>query len=151
MKPSYHVTSSTILSGVLYLMTKSWGMAVACFLSGILIDLDHVLDYMIIYGWRTFTIRRFFYVFYHVRFKQIYLFFHAWEWLIILLGAAWMTGWNPWLVGLFAGIGLHMILDYFHNGGYIWSYSLILRWKNKFDFETTFPGLMKYRDHVGNK
>ena len=151
MRPGYHITSSTILSGVLYLMTKSWGMAASCFISGILIDLDHVLDYLIIYGWRSFTIRRFFYVFYHVQLKRIYLLFHAWEWLLFLLVAAGITDWNPWFTGLFAGIGLHMILDYIHNGGYIWSYSLILRWRNNFDFETTFPGLLKYKHQVVNK
>jgi hypothetical protein len=149
MKPGYHVTFSTILSGILFMMTKSWSITAACFISGILIDLDHVLDFFILYGWRSFTIKRFFHVFYHVQFKQIYLFFHAWEWLLLLYLAAWITGWNPWFIGMFVGAGHHIILDYISNGGYLWSYSILLRWRNNFDFETTFPGLIKYREKQG--
>jgi len=151
MKPGYHIAFSTILSGILYMVTKSWGMTAACFISGILIDLDHVLDFLIIYGW-PFTLKRFFQVFYHeLKFKQIYLLFHAWEWMILLFVSAWMTSWNPWFIGMFIGVGHHMVLDYINNGGYLWSYSLICRWRNNFDFETTFPGLLKYREKVKNQ
>ena len=151
MKPGYHIAFSTIISGLLYMVSKSWGMAAACFISGIFIDLDHVLDFLIIYG-RPFSIERFFRVFYHeLQFKQIYIFFHAWEWLVLLFAAAWMTRWDPWFTGILIGTSQHMILDYINNGGYLWSYSLICRWKNNFDFETTFPGLLKYREKIKNQ
>ncbi len=146
MKLGHHIAFSTIFSGILYMVSRSWGMASACFISGIFIDLDHVLDFFIIYG-RPFSIERFFQVFYHeLKFKQIFLILHAWEWLILLFAAAWVTGWSPWFVGILIGSGHHMILDYINNGGYIWSYSIIWRWRNNFDFETSFPGIIERRD-----
>ncbi|MBI5742068.1 MAG: hypothetical protein HZA16_15325 [Nitrospirae bacterium] len=141
MRLGHHIAFSTAVSGVLYMISRSWGLATACFLSGIFIDLDHVIDFLLIYGW-PFSFKRFFNVFYHeMGFKKIYLLFHAWEWLLLLFAAAWASGWDPWLTGLFAGCGHHMFLDYLHNGGYIRSYSIIWRWKNRFDFKTSFPGL----------
>jgi len=128
------------------MVSRSWELATACFLSGIFIDLDHVIDFFILFG-RPFTIKRFFHVFYGCRFDRIYLFFHAWEWLIILFAASWLTGWNPWLTGALIGVGHHMVLDLFNNGGYFRSYFIIWRWKNQFDFATTFPGLCQNRDN----
>jgi hypothetical protein len=146
MKLGHHIGFSVIVSAGLYVMTKSWTMSSACLISGIFIDMDHVLDYIIIYRW-PFSIKRFFHVFYHeLQFKQIYLVLHGWEWLTLLFTAAWITGWNPLLTGILCGSGHHMILDCINNGGNLWSYSLIWRWRNNFDFKTTFPRFIQQRN-----
>lgn len=145
MKLGQHIGFSTALSVFLYMVTRSWTLSSACLISGIFIDIDHVIDFLIIYGW-PFNVNRFFRVFYHeLQFKQIYLIFHGWEWLTLLFTAAWLTGWNPLLTGIFLGSSHHIILDCVNNGGNVWSYSLIWRWKNNFDFKTTFPGLDQLR------
>ena len=45
MKTLVHVSTSAMLSGTVYAATYSPDIAIACFLSGILLDLDHLLDY----------------------------------------------------------------------------------------------------------
>lgn len=145
MKLGHHIGFSATLSVFLYMVTRSWTLSSACLISGIFIDMDHVIDFLIIYG-LPFNIKRFFRVFYHeLQFKQVYLIFHGWEWLTLLFVVAWLTGWNPLLTGILFGSGHHMILDCVNNGGNVWSYSLIWRWRNNFDFKTTFPGMIQRR------
>ena len=146
MRLSAHVGFSAIVSAALYTISRSWEMAASCLISGIFIDLDHVIDFFILYGW-PFTFKKFFNVFYReLSFKQIFIVLHAWEWMILLFAASWITGWNPWFVGTLIGCGHHMIIDFINNGGYVRSYFLIWRWRNNFDFETSFPGIIKCRD-----
>lgn len=47
MKLHNHIVVSTIISGVSQYIFNSWQMSITVFLSGIFIDLDHLLDYFI--------------------------------------------------------------------------------------------------------
>jgi hypothetical protein len=132
MSPKYHVAISAVISGVLYAIFKSWALAIAAFVSCIFIDLDHVIDYVIEHGFH-FDIKKFFYFFYGEQYKKITLILHGWEWLIILLILSWLTDWNPWITGVLIGFSQHMLSDRIYNISNFWSYSLLWRWKNKFD------------------
>lgn len=68
MKIKHHALASTIISGILYSVFKSWGLAAASFISGILVDLDHVIDYWIEHGLQ-FDLKRFFKYFDEKNFK----------------------------------------------------------------------------------
>ena len=137
MRLHHHTVFSVAIAGVLYTIFKSSGLAIACLISGIFIDLDHIPDYIREHG-SPFKIRNFFQVCYKCRFNRIILFLHGWEWLLLSCIVAWLTNWNPWTTGLFIGLSQHMILDAIYNSPGVWTYSLLWRWKNSFDFETTF-------------
>ena len=64
-------------------------MAVSCLVTGVLIDLDHVVDY-IFQGGRLFRIREFFQVYHAGQLLKVRI-FHGWEWLGLLGAAAWMA------------------------------------------------------------
>jgi hypothetical protein len=141
MKPVFHVAASTLVSGILYVLFKSWGLVIASFLSGILIDIDHVIDYLIVRGvrcdrkefskfiiekecWKTAS-----------RHWKLNVLFHGWELLVILSIAAALTDWNPVVTGILIGFGHHILLDVFNNkrdslSKTFLGYSLLWRWKN---------------------
>jgi hypothetical protein len=123
---------------------KSWGMALGCLISGILIDLDHIFDYVREHGW-SFDIKKFFHIHNTAQYNRIILFWHGWEWLILWGIIAWLTDWNPWAVGILIGISQHMALDSIANGLDLRSYSILWRWKHKFHFDTVFPEWKKIK------
>lgn len=132
MTPKYHVAASITISGILFLIFRSWGLAIASFISGIFIDLDHVLDYFFEHG-IPLDIKKFFHFFYGEQYKKLTLILHGWEWLVLLLIASRLTDWNPWVTGLTIGWGQHMLFDRFYNISTFGSYSFFWRLKNGFD------------------
>ena len=145
MKPQYHLVSSTIVASILYLVFKSWSMALSCFLSGIFIDIDHIYDYLREHKF-TFKAKDFSYEFYSGNFNRMILFFHSWELLFLIAIIAWLTKWNPIITGVFIGFGHHLVLDTFHNTDTFRTYSFIWRWNRDFKFALTFPYCAKNQD-----
>ena len=146
MKLHAHVTFSAIISGLLYLSFKSWGLAISSFIIGVFIDLDHFVDYIREYGWRI-KVKDFFDRCYTCQFDRIMLLWHGWEWMALLSISAWLTDWNPWVTGALIGYSHHIILDMLSNSNAMRSYSLIWKWKNDFHFDTIFSNLkhLKYK------
>lgn len=139
MKLSHHIAVSSVISCILYILFKSWGLTIASFVTGIFIDLDHYIDYLIDRG-APFNIREFFHSIYEETLKKIYLIFHGWEWSIILLLLGWSSGWNHWIVGVMIGYGHHMVLDALLNTHWpVLGYSLLWRWKRNFVSEAIRP------------
>jgi hypothetical protein len=116
---------------------RSWGMAIACLISGIFVDLDHVIDYLIQHGLQFKG--NFFEEFYNDRIDKVHLLFHAWEWVFLLLITAWFTGWDKWITGIFFGFTLHIFLDNINNRANIKSYSFFWRWSKGFQVKKIFP------------
>jgi hypothetical protein len=147
MRIQYHAAASVTISGILYLLFKSWGLSLSCCLSGIFIDIDHVIDYFREKGW-TLSIREFFRAFHECQFERIVLLCHGWEWIVLCGIASWLTDWNPWITGTFLGISQHIVIDAATNSSDVKPYSLLWRWKNNFHFDTIFldkkPFLCKY-------
>lgn len=138
MKLQHHIAVSTIISGILYAIFKSWGLTIASFISGIFIDLDHIIDYLIERG-LCFNAKEFIDFFYEEKHQKITLIFHGWELLILWAVAAKLTDFNPWVTGALIGYGQHIVSDYFFSKASLWSYFLIWRWKNRFNSEVIFP------------
>lgn len=153
MRLHHHTAFSVILSGILYLMFKSWAMSLSCLISGIFIDIDHFIDVIREHGWHV-RVRSFFRLCHENQFDQILLLFHGWEWLALLGVSTWLTNWNPWMTGAFIGLGAHLILDAFHNSTNFLSYSIIWRWRRDFHFDTVFSNLKgikyKYKSQSSN-
>ena len=138
MKLEHHIAFSTLVSGILFLIFKSWGLSIASLTAGIFIDIDHVFDYLIEHRMR-FDYKKFTNYFYREKHKKITLLFHAWEWLLFIGLVTLLTNFNPWITGLFIGYGHHIISDYFYSKASIMSYSLIWRFRKGFNSELLFP------------
>lgn len=138
MKAGQHIACSGILSGALYLVCPSPEMAVASFLAGVLIDIDHCVDYVIEFGFRP-DWHRFFRSFEEGQYTRIYIVFHGWEWLPVLGLMSWLTGYDPFFVGALFGVAQHLILDQLTNGASSLGYSLLWRWSRGFAPNLAFP------------
>lgn len=156
MKTTHHAAASVVISGALFAISRSWELAVSSLISGVMIDTDHVIDYWIAHGLR-FDLKQFFFYFDERNFKnreKLFFLLHGWEWLILLAAVAWLTEWNLWFTGLLVGYGQHMILDELHNNftyqlrPYVRGYSLIWRWKEGFDFKTSFHRMAASKNDI---
>jgi hypothetical protein len=116
MKVSHHVAASLPLGLAVKLTTGSTGYGVAATLASILIDFDHIPDYLIARGgW--FGIQDFLTTWYHVKMDKVQLVLHAWE-IPILLCGGWLLGIVPaWLAAIGLGIAYHLVFDQICNKG----------------------------------
>ncbi len=130
MKPQYHAAASFAISSILYLIFKSWGLTLGSFVAGILIDVDCAIDYLYQRGF-PITIKKFYHAYYEDRLLKVRI-FHGWEWLLILGVATWLTHWNDWIIGIWVGVGHHLVLDKINHGERFRCYSFLWRWKQGF-------------------
>ena len=115
MKPLYHTFVSVGLASAMYYSTHSWPSAVSCLLSGVLIDIDHHLDYLIIrkeIPWRYKDLHDFCD---KPSLGKVYLFFHTYELLALFWFIIFYAHLDFVWVGLALGLTAHMICDQFTN------------------------------------
>ncbi len=113
MQPGAHVAVSSAMSGAIYWATGSVPMAVSCLASGVLIDLDHVLDFCLISG-EKFTPGRFMRWCNDMEWDRIYLFLHSVE-LFLLYALFVHFNRTDIAVGVLLGAGVHLALDQIFN------------------------------------
>lgn len=104
-----HIITSSVIAVTIYAWTNSVVMAVSAFISGILIDLDHLLDFILLSG-ESFSVRGFFSWCNDGRWERIILIFHSYE-LYLVFGTYTYYHPHPILFGILLGTGLHLILD----------------------------------------
>ena len=103
-----------VISGGVFYIFGSWAAAAASLVSGIFIDMDHLLDYFVNYG-INFDFRKFYSACSEVRFKRLFLLLHSYEFLLIMwvliyamkLGLVWK--------GAAIGFTQHIVLDQLFN------------------------------------
>lgn len=137
MKVRYHISVSIIFSAILFAIFKSWIIFTSSLISGVLIDLDHILDYYMQYG-INLRIKRFFEVCHNLKIPRLFLIFHSWELLVLLSICAFLMSWDPWMVGTVIGLTQHLILDQIFNKSKRWSYCFLWRMKHGFDIDKIF-------------
>ncbi|MBI5666332.1 MAG: hypothetical protein HZC49_14770, partial [Nitrospirae bacterium] len=64
MRLPQHTALSLTIAGVLYMIFKSWGLSLACFISGVFIDMDHFIDVIREHGW-SIKVKDFFRICHH--------------------------------------------------------------------------------------
>jgi hypothetical protein len=139
MKLEHHTAISVVIAGILYMIFKSWSLAISSLLTGILIDLDHLFDYFFIHNTR-FNIKDFFDYFYEERHQKLVMIFHGWEWLILLGIIAKLTNWNPVITGILIGFVQHIILDIIFNvPTSLRAFFVLWRYKNNFESKSIYP------------
>ena len=113
MKTSGHISTSAMLAAALYAYSRSVPEAASCFVSGVLIDLDHVVDFHLFSGER-FSLANFFSWYSENRWRRLTLIFHSYELFGILCAVAYYLD-NAVLRGIVWGAGLHLLLDQLVN------------------------------------
>ncbi len=134
MKPAKHIIASLSLSAIFWFFTKSVYGAFLCFASGLASDADHILEYIIHFGWKGLNYERLYHVCENTekklpgmrKFKKLYLIFHSTEIVIFLWIFTAFTK-NIYILAIAAGYSLHMMLDMIGNRAYPSSYFLIVR------------------------
>ena len=132
MSPGGHLVTTGALCGAVYALTGSTALTVGAALGGFLIDVDHVLDYVLFESRRELSPVAFLRHYTEQRHRLAVLLLHSYELLILLALAAWLTG-AEWLWGYVLGMGLHLPLDIVFNGkllsrNLVPFYSFAVRW-----------------------
>lgn len=120
MGPVGHTLVSVGIGGTAWAATGSPASVAAAFVTGVLIDVDHVLDY---YNW------------YWRRDKgKLYVFFHGWEYSAVALVLVLAVWYHPVLLAAVLGHIGHLICDQVGNRPmHPMAYSVIYRISSGFD------------------
>jgi len=138
MNPSRHVITSFALGAIFWFFTKSISASLLCFLTGVLVDLDHIIEYPLHFDWRSFSAKNVYHASIHTRdgkgdyrYKKLYIVFHSWE-MVILFWALYAYTKNIYFLAFSLGYTSHMFLDTVGNKGYPALYFLLGRIMNNF-------------------
>ncbi len=138
MKLRSHVVASIIFSTIFFVVFKSWSIAVSSFMSGVLIDCDHVIDYLLKFR-KRFRVKDFFGTYYNDKMLFVMIIFHSWELLLLLNIYAFLMSGNPRVIGVTMGFTQHVALDQTFNNLNGWIYFFFWRLKRGFYAKEMFP------------
>ena len=138
MKPSIHFIASLSSGATLWFFTKSLYAGAVCFFSGIFLDIDHAIDFMVLHGRRNFSWKKCYLACVQTaeqqgeyQFKKLYLIFHSGEIALVLWFLVIYTK-NLYLLAGSIGYSIHLMLDSAANILHPYSYFIIWRAVNKF-------------------
>jgi len=107
-------------------------------LSGVFIDIDHVLDYFLNHGF-TFTVRRFYDCCINTDYETLTLLFHSYELILVFWGVIFLFSLGAIWKAAAAGATIHLFLDHARNMSSgkmgVWTYFLVYRLMNRFQTE----------------
>jgi hypothetical protein len=124
-----------------FIAWKLWKRPFLAFFSGILggvaVDVDHLVDYFLAFGIH-FNLNYFIWGYSFLKSDKIYLLFHAWEYVVILLVLVLLfknKAIKTVFFGLALGLFFHLSADVVIDKLPMRSYSIIYRAKNNFDLQ----------------
>ncbi|NWG12162.1 MAG: hypothetical protein HXY20_01365 [Acidobacteria bacterium] len=133
MAPSQHLTISVGSGVILGLLTRSWIAGVSCSLVGVLVDLDHFIDFWLNRG-LSLDIQEFFEFNYYGNSRRFFDFLHGYELIPLLWYLTSLAGWPNARLGLTLGYAIHLLGDQFFNTHLNrWTYFLAYRLYHGFD------------------
>jgi hypothetical protein len=133
---SLHFVFTFLLAWYFRVSTGGWAWPVLCVVGGILIDVDHFIDYFLHYRFR-FDLGDFFSHRYCEESGKYYMFFHSFELLILMWVIALFVA---WIIPVVTGMSLHLAIDLaITRRRNPISLSLLYRWKNGFDAKKILP------------
>lgn len=138
MRPIPHAIISFGTSAFIYYWFQSLMAAVICFLAGVLLDIDHIPEYLAVDS-KNKGIKDF----YHSRLAddrpKVYLLLHSYELIFILWFIIQIFHLNLFWVAVAFSISVHLILDQLYNPIYCsYTYFLIYRVLKKFNSNELF-------------
>ena len=135
MLPSRHFIVSFSLGAIIYYFTKSIAAGVICLFAGVLVDLDHIIDYVINVGLKEFNFKEMYWDCIKLphqkessKIKHVFLFFHSWE-MVVLLWLVYIFTRNIYMLAFSVGYTGHIFLDSAARALNPLAYSLIYRIK----------------------
>jgi len=132
MSPVSHVIISAATSGIFWSFIPSWSGTLACFLSGIFLDLDHHFDYYLNKKAIPLSYKKLLSFSEKEKAGKPYLFLHSYELLALFWFSIFYFQWGPLWGGLAVGITVHIIADQLCNPVRPLSYFLLYRIKHEF-------------------
>ena len=133
MKPTYHVITSAGIALGVQAATHSWPAALGCFLSGVLIDTDHYLEYWVIRKKFPFHYKDLAEFCFDKKVGKQYLLFHAYEYLFVLWFLIYLFSLGKVWIGIAIGLTTHILFDQWTNPIQPLFYFLTFRVQNEFD------------------
>jgi hypothetical protein len=136
VSPGGHLVTTALACGAVYAATGSPALTVGIAAGGFLIDVDHVVDYVLFEGRRDLRPAAFLRYYLEGHVQRVVLLLHSYELAALLILLAWTTG-SAWLWGYCLGMALHLPLDIIFNGRYVPGglvgfYSFARRWRAGF-------------------
>ena len=131
MSPGGHLVTTAIACGAVYAGTGSLAVTAGLAAGGFLIDVDHMVDYVLFERQRDLRPGSFLRYYLNGKAERVVLVLHSYELLVLLAAIAWYTN-ADWLWGWVFGMLLHLPLDIVFNGkfassGLVHFYSFIVR------------------------
>ncbi len=139
MRPQYHAIASAGFGLAVYASLNSLGAALACLITGVFVDLDHLIDYYNHFGIEL-NLKKFYRNCYGPRQKldKIYLVLHGYEYLIPLTLLIFLVDSKKIVIGAAVGFLQHMVLDQFGNKVKPFAYFITYRWAKGFSKSSLF-------------
>ena len=131
MSPGGHLVTTAAACAVVYAGTGSTALTTGLAAGGFLIDVDHIIDYVLFERQRDLRPGSFLRYYVNGLARRNVLVLHSYELLAALAAIAWASG-SEWLWGWVLGMLLHLPLDVVFNGkfasaGLVHFYSFIVR------------------------
>ena len=131
MSPGGHLVTTAVACAGIYAGTGDPALTAGLAAGGFLIDVDHIVDYVLFERQRDLRPASFLRYYLEGKAERVVLLLHSYELLILLAALAWVTG-IAWLWGWVFGMLLHLPLDILFNGkfashGLVHFYSFIVR------------------------
>jgi hypothetical protein len=133
MRARNHVIVSAGVSLGFQALMHSWPATLGCFFSGVLIDIDHYLEYCILRKKFPFRYRDLVDFCHRDKSDKVYLYFHAYEYLFVLWFSIFFFHLGKIWLGVTIGLTVHLIFDQFTNPIKPLFYFLIFRIQNQFE------------------
>lgn len=133
LSEAIHLIVSLALGLLLYYKYQKRSLIFIALFFGIFVDLDHIIDYVFFVGITNFSIIEFLQVRFFQQSGKIYIFFHGWEWSLILFVLAYFwKKYRPVILTISLAMLAHLLTDelslaYYAHGHMIAGYSFIFR------------------------
>jgi len=113
MNLSKHIALTLPVAAASHLISGSWESFGGIVIGGVLIDIDHFLEFWYDHGF-NFNIRNFFKVGNAGEQTRLYIMFHSYELVFLSFLMAYVSPFPLFFWGVGVGILLHIFLDYFN-------------------------------------
>lgn len=114
MLPRGHILASGIISICVWAYFRSIGCALISFAAGVLLDIDHLLDYCANYTF-TFRIKTMYEAFMNFKLNRLYIVLHSYEFIALSWVAIFAFGLSDLWKALIIGYTQHVLLDQVTN------------------------------------
>lgn len=133
---STHIVVTLIVSIVIYKIYLSFTLVALVVVGGILIDVDHFIDYFL-YAGLKFNLKKFALIDF-LKSGKIYIFFHSWELVIFIYFTGLLLGLGRYTLALSLGMLGHLLVDSLFQKAFL-PYSLFYRMWYNFDAHKILP------------